>query len=154
MTAKYDNTDRWRHFKHFVDTHPYSEDNLEYLKTWITHFTAPPKESWVGVDDPNQNSYLMNNGSTHSPPKESEVHIMETDCSQNVSDNPSEHTIPYENVSDKNQLDVEIGCGVLPVYTKKMKLRIPKEVKDALDAVGRSDSLPRTKKGEKEDAIQ
>ena len=45
MSAKYDNMDRWRHLKHFVDTHPYSEDNLEYLKTWITHFTAPPKES-------------------------------------------------------------------------------------------------------------
>ena len=78
------------------------------------------------------------------PIKQSEVHIMETDCSQNVSDN-SNHD---ENVSDKNQLDVEIGCGVLPVYTKKMKLRIPKEVKDALDAVGRSDSLPRKMKGD------
>ena len=41
----YTNKDRWRHLKHFVDTHPYSEDNLEYLKTWITHFTVPHKES-------------------------------------------------------------------------------------------------------------
>ena len=45
MSAKYDNTDRWRHLKHFIDTHPYSEDNLKYLKTWITHFTVPPKQS-------------------------------------------------------------------------------------------------------------
>jgi len=45
LSAKYDNTDRWRHLKHFIDTHPYSEDNLEYLKTWITHFTVPPKQS-------------------------------------------------------------------------------------------------------------
>ena len=92
---EYTNKDRWRHIKHFVDTHPYSEDNLEYLKTWITQFTAPPKESWVGVDDPNQNSYLMNDGSTHSPHRESTRY-------ENISDN-SNHD---ENVSDKNQSEV------------------------------------------------
>ena len=35
----YTNKDRWRHIKHFVDTHPYSESNLEYLKNWLTSFT-------------------------------------------------------------------------------------------------------------------
>jgi len=69
---EYTNKDRWRHIKHFVDTHDYDPSNLEYLKSSIERFTIPPKESWVGVDDPNQNSYLMNDGSTHSPPKESE----------------------------------------------------------------------------------
>ena len=35
----YTNKDRWRHIKHFIDTHPYSESNLEYLKNWLTSFT-------------------------------------------------------------------------------------------------------------------
>ena len=45
MTVKYDNTDRWRHLKHFVDTHDYDPSNLEYLKSWIESFPVPPKES-------------------------------------------------------------------------------------------------------------
>ena len=36
----YTNNDRWRHIKHFVDTHPYSEDNLDYLKNWLEQFTT------------------------------------------------------------------------------------------------------------------
>ena len=35
----YTNKDRWRHIKHFIDSHPYSESNLEYLKNWLTSFT-------------------------------------------------------------------------------------------------------------------
>ena len=47
MTVKseYTNKDRWRHIKHFVDTHDYDPSNLEYLKSWIESFPVPPKES-------------------------------------------------------------------------------------------------------------
>ena len=58
MTVKYDNTDRWRHLKHFVDTHDYDPSNLEYLKSWIERFTVPPIESnrYEKVSD-NSNQY-------------------------------------------------------------------------------------------------
>lgn len=37
---EYTNNDRWRHIKHFVDTHRYSRSNLEYLKNWLEHFKS------------------------------------------------------------------------------------------------------------------
>ena len=46
----YTNTDRWRHIKHFVDTHPYSEDNLDYLKNWLEHFTPPNQSGTIEQD--------------------------------------------------------------------------------------------------------
>ena len=42
---KYGNIQRWNHIKHFVTTHPYSEDNLDYLKNWLEHFIVPIKQS-------------------------------------------------------------------------------------------------------------
>jgi len=40
-TRKYTNKDRWRHTKHFVETHDYSESNLQYLKDWLDGFVPP-----------------------------------------------------------------------------------------------------------------
>ena len=37
---KHGNIQRWNHIKHFVTTHPYSEDNLDYLKNWLEQFTT------------------------------------------------------------------------------------------------------------------
>ena len=40
--------EKWRHIKHFIDTHNYSESNLDYLKSWITFLTAPTYEEVFG----------------------------------------------------------------------------------------------------------
>ena len=123
MTVKseYTNKDRWRHIKHFVDTHDYTSSNLEYLKSWLSSFTAPPKESWVGVDDPNQNSYLMNDGSTHSPPRESNRY-------ESVSDESNQ----YESISD---------------YVKKKGLCISDSPSETNTSDWR-DTIPRKMKGD------
>ena len=40
--------EKWRHIKHFMDTHNYSESNLQYLKSWVTFITAPSYEEVFG----------------------------------------------------------------------------------------------------------
>ena len=46
----YTNKDRWRHIKHFVDTHPYSEDNYRYLQDWLSHFETCDNCKWYEKD--------------------------------------------------------------------------------------------------------
>ena len=58
--------EKWRHIKHFMDTHTYSESNLEYLKSWV--------EFMLGCS---VNPEL-------SPKNHTPVHESETDCSQNA----------------------------------------------------------------------
>ena len=40
--------EKWRHIQHFMNTHPYSEANLEYLKAWTKFLTAPTYDEVFG----------------------------------------------------------------------------------------------------------
>ena len=37
--------EKWRHIKHFIDTHTYSESNLAYLKSWVDYMILPNNQS-------------------------------------------------------------------------------------------------------------
>ena len=47
MMALFDWTEKekWKHIKHFMDTHSYSESNVEYLRYWVRSFLVPIKQS-------------------------------------------------------------------------------------------------------------
>jgi len=95
---KYTNKDRWRHINHFVDTHPYSEDNLDYLNNWIAHFED------VGVA-PRGNA---------TPTKRYDPVSDEANRYENISDNSLSRTVicPQCEIEHTNT-DYEDCCGAV-----------------------------------------
>jgi len=137
---KYTNKDRWRHIKHFVDTHDYDPSNLEYLKSWIEHFTVPPKQS------KHPQGYDMDwDALPGEPPKGYEK----------VSDNSYQYDsisgVPEVTESDTS--DTENRYKNISDYVKEKGLCLFDSPSETNTSDWR-DTLPRTKKGEKEDAIQ
>ena len=39
------NKEKWRHLKHFFDTHEYSWDNVDYARYWLTSFKEEEEDA-------------------------------------------------------------------------------------------------------------